>query len=492
MKKLYLYALLFVLVLSSCSDMAELNINPNNVPETHPQLILTNIEWNAFQVEGVSPMFASRMVVQTDGENSSQYYTWDRAGFDDYNALRNVTKMMEEAERIESSAYIALGKFFRAYYYFNLTLTFGNIPYTDALQGETNEIYTPAYNTQKEVFTGILEELEEADELLKNDNSIIAGDVIYNGSTEHWRKCINSFRLKVLITLSGKENDTELNVATTFKSIFNQSPILESNADNGQLVFIDELGSRYTEYNSSSYGSARYMDSTFIQRLQDRKDPRLFIFCGQTRVAKESGLAINDFDAYEGGDPIAPYNEVNLKAAEGLVSKVNLRYTTDPTTEPHLFLGYTELQLILAEASVRGWINSSAKEHYNNAVKASFEFYHTYATDYSDYVNAAAAEAYLTQALVDFSLASTNEEKLERIMMQKYIPSFLQSGWRMYFDHLRTGYPAFRIDGDNTPPLRWMYPTSEYQYNSSNVSSAITNQFGEGNDKTRVTPWWLQ
>ena len=492
MKKYILIALLFVLVFSSCKDLTELNINPNNVPETHPQLLLTNIEWNAFQVEGVGPMFASRMVLQTDGEDANQYYTWTRGGFGAYNNLRDVTKMIEEANRIESPAYVALGKFFRAWYFFNLTLTFGDVPYNDALKGETDEIYTPVYDTQKEVFTGILSELKEADELLASDNSIIAGDIIYNGSTEQWRKCVNSFRLKVLITLSKKTSDSDLNVKSTFQNIFANSPLIESNADNGQLMFVDELGSRYTEYNSSGYGSARYMDSTFIQRLQDRHDPRLFIFCGQTRVAKETGLAITDFSAYEGGDPIAPYNEVNLKAADGKVSKVNLRYTTDPTTEPSVFMGYSEQELILAEASVRGWISSPAKDHYENAVKASFGFYNTYAADYAGYVNETAAETYLSEPLVDFANATTDDAKMELIMIQKYIPSFLQGGWRMYFDHLRTGYPEFRIIAGVTPPLRWIYPNSEYQQNSINVTDAITRQFGEGNDKTRVIPWWLR
>ena len=492
MKKYILSTIFFVWVFSSCSNLEELNENPNNVPETHPQLLLTDIEWNAFQVEGLDPMFAARMVVQTDGENANQYYNWNRAGFGDYAKLRNITKMMEEAQRIENTAYTALGKFFRAYYFYNLTLTFGDIPYSDALKGETDEVFAPVYDSQKEIFKGILKELEEADAMLANDNSIIAGDIIYNGSTSQWRKCINSFRLKVLITLSKKESDSDLNVKNTFANIYNNSPIIESNTDNGQLVFIDELGSRYTEYNSSSYGSARYMDSTYVKRLQDLNDPRLFIFCGQTRNAKEAGLAINDFSAYEGGDPIAPYNEVNLKAAAGKASKVNLRYTTDPTTEPHVFLGYTEVQLILAEAAVRGWINTSAKEHYENAVKASFEFYNAHAADYAAYVNTDAANAYLQGQLVDFANASSNKEKLKLIMLQKYIPSFLQGGWRTYFDHLRTGYPEFRVDGTNTPPLRWMYPTSEYQQNSEHVSAAISAQFGEGNDKIRETTWWLK
>ena len=116
-----------------------------------------------------------------------------------------------------------------------------------------------------------------------------------------------------------------------------------------------------------------YMSSTFIKMLQDRKDPRLFAYCGQTKNAKEAGKEINDFTAYEGGDPLAPYAEVNLKAAAGDVSKVNLRYSTDPTAEPHNLLSYAELEFILAEAAVRGWISTDAKTHYEKGVKTKMD-----------------------------------------------------------------------------------------------------------------------
>jgi hypothetical protein len=294
------------------------------------------------------------------------------------------------------------------------------------------------------------------------------------------------------MTLSKKEGDPDLNIKSTFSSIYNNEPILESNEDNGQLHFVDQEGSRYTEFNSSGYSSGMYIDSTFIKRLQDRKDPRLFIFCSQTKNAKEGGLTIDDFDAYEGGNPLAPYAEVNDKAAQGDVSKVNLRYTTDPTTEPHNLLSYSELEFILAEASLRNWIGSDAKLHYGNAVKASFEFYNTYAKGYENYVNATEADIYLNGNLVSFDNATTTEEKLERIITQKYFTSFLQTGWRMYFDQLRTGYPDFVHRPGATPPTRWIYPQSEYLQNTANVSQAIANQFGDGNDKIREIPWWLQ
>ncbi len=491
MKNILFISLVALTLFASCEKLETFNENPNNVSETHPQLLLNTIEWRTFQVEGAAPLFASRMIVQTDGEEAEQYYKWDRGSFDSYQILRDVTKMMEEAERIGSDNYQALARFFRAYYFYNLTLTFGDIPYSQALKGESDQVYAPAYDLQKDVFMGILQELEEANDMMNDD--LIDGDIIYNGNPLKWRKLINSFRLKVLLTLSNKTTDNEFDVAGSFAEIAASQPLLESIEDNGQLVFVNQLGNRYTEYNVSSYGSARYMDSTFVQRLQEREDPRLFIYCGQTRNAKEAGLPINDISAYEGGNPIAPYNEVNLKAAAGKVSKVNLRYTTDPTCEPHMLMGYHELQFILAEARIRGWIDDSdAETYYEQGIEASFDFYYEYAKELAAYVNDGALNDYLSNPLVDLSAVTGDEEKLERIIMQKYLASFLQGGWSMYFEHLRTGYPAFSYLPNLTPPARWMYPNSEYQLNSKNVSDAITRQFGADNDNIRVTPWWLQ
>lgn len=480
------------LLLISCEDLSVIGENPNNVSETPPQLLLTEIQENAFQVTGKSPMYASRMIVSTAGENSLQYYKWNRGSFGEYSQLRNVTKMIEEAQRTEKPAFEALGKFFRAYYFYNLTLRFGDVPYSEALQGESGEVYAPAYDTQKEVFQGIIAELEEANNLLDADD-IIEGDIIYGGSAIQWKKLINSFRLKVLLTLSNKEGDSDLNLASRFADVAANEPIISSNADNGQLEFFDQIGSQYGEFNDSDYGSGLYADSTFIRKLQDRQDPRLFIYTDQTKNAKEQGLAVNNFDAYEGGKPIGQYGKNDDKAAAGNISKVDLRYTTDPVNEPHVLLGYSEVQFILAEARVRGWITSStAQNYYENAVKANFEFYNMYAENYASYVDEPSAEAYLNGPMVDFSEAASQEEQVKLIVTQKYLTSFLQNGWTPYFEHLRTGYPEFMEPVSGGPPSRWIYPQSEYQNNNVNVSEAIARQYGEGNDVIRAEPWWLQ
>lgn len=486
-----LFVIIMLISIVACEDLSEINKNPNNVSETHPQLLLTKVTADAFKVKGTSSMNAMRMIVNTDGESETQYYKWSRSNFDDYEALRDVTKMLEEGKRIKSDAYMAIAKFLRAYYFFNLTQTFGDIPYSEALKGEFGE-YTPTYDTQKDVFIGILNELKEANQLLKNNNEIVQGDIIYSGDVSKWRKLINSFRLKIPLSLSKKTGTTDIDIQNLFRTVYSSEPIIQSLEDNAQLVFFDQEGSRYTEFNSSSYGSGRYMASPFIDMLKARKDPRLFIFCGRTKKAKEDGLAINNFDAYNGGDPTIPYGEVNKQAAAGLVSKVNLRYTTNPTTEPHNLLSYWEIEFILAEATTRGWITSDAKKHYENGIKASFEFYSKYANSFKEYVSSTEAEKYLKQTLVDFDKATGQAGKIQYILTQKYFTSFLQGGWSSFFEHLRTGYPEFITATGVTVPTRWMYPQSEYINNTENVSKAIERQFGAGNDKTRETPWWLK
>lgn len=129
--------------------------------------------------------------------------------------------------------------------------------------------------------------MREADEILANDASVIDGDIIYNGNSTQWRKLINSFRLKVLMTLSNHTTVGNINIASEFKNIATNSPLMNSLADNGQLVYLDQQGNRYPQFNAQ--WSGYYMDDTFIQRMRERRDPRLFIFSAQTNKGKTEG-----------------------------------------------------------------------------------------------------------------------------------------------------------------------------------------------------------
>lgn len=485
MKKILFLGLL---AFSACRELTDINVNPNNATTTHPQALLTKVEWDAFQAfRGTGPLYVQKMLVQTDGENAGQIYNWQRGSFDEYDRLRNVEKMIEEAKRINDPTYQALGQFFRAYYFYNLTLRFGDIPYSEALKGESAQVFTPKYDTQQEVLTGLLSELKEAEETLSANPAVISGDIIYGGSNTAWVKAINAFRLKVMLSLENRA--TDLGIPNQFADIVKNKPLL-SQGEDAQLLFLNQEGNRYPEFNSSSYGSGMYMDSTFIRRLQDRKDPRLFVIATQTRLGKEAGKPLDDFSSYEGGDPAAPYARVNDKAVAGKLSKVLERYTQDPTAEPFVLMSFAEQQFILAEAMLKGWISGNPELPYEQGIRSSFKFYENYAKGLGAFVNEARVSAYLNQSSIKLSAVSDTEAKRERILVQKYLRSFHQGGLDAYFDHLRTGYPEFRKGNGVKTAYRWMYPQAEYNTNGTHVSDAIKRQFS-GSDNIHAKTWWL-
>lgn len=253
----------------------------------------------------------------------------------------------------------------------------------------------PKYDSQETVLATVLAKLEEANTLLTDNNSIISGDIIYSGDLMKWRRLINAYRLRVLMSLSNKQTVGSLDVKSTFARISQNEPLMTSDADNGQLVFLDQQDDRYPYFNDSDFGSGRYMDSTYVAALATRKDPRLFAFCTQTPAAEKAGLAIDDFSSYDGGDPAIAYSLVNDKVTLGGCSKPATRYYQHATNEPMILLGYTEQQLILAEAVVRGWITGDDRALYESAVKASFRFYEKYAPTVAGYLDEEAATAYL-------------------------------------------------------------------------------------------------
>lgn len=476
--------------LTSCeSNLDKINENPNDQASIDPKSLLTYVSKGAFQVNGDN-MYASRMMIGIDGENPYQYMKWNDSSFETYSGgLLNTVKMMQEAEKINNKNYIAIGKFFRAYYFFNLSLKSGSIPYSEAVKGESG-ITQPKYDSQEAVMSGILSELKEANDLI-NNNDKIEGDIVYNGDASKWKKLINSFRLKILITLSKKTTVGNYTIATEFASIAGSQPLMSSITDNGELKFADAADSRYTMFNNSGYGSSLYMADYFINLFKNRQDPRLFTFAAQTTGAKEAGKPVTDFTGYNGGNPTSSYSDNAALVAAKNISKINDRFYKDPTNEPSSVLSYPELEFILAEATARGWISGSAKTHYDNAIKGSFTFYQTYVKNPNLYFAGFNVNNYLTTPLVMYDNSASLANQLDKIMTQKYMTMFHQSQWTSYYDYLRTGYPNYPLQTGVSAPLRFRYPQSEYNYNSVNLKAALAAQYG-GTDNINSKPWWLQ
>lgn len=481
MRKIYSIAVLLLIIAAGCKKFEDFQTDPNRPTISTPDLLLTTVIQKAFQATNLGATLAARQMVFINSVSSEQYYGWTRASFDIYKDLRQVAKMEEEANRMQKPEYIPLVKFFRAYYFMQLTNTFGDIPYSAALKGEQSPI-APVYDKQEDIYLAVLNDLKAANALITSTTTEVQGDILYNGSMQQWKRLINTLSLRILMSLSLKENNAALNIKARFAEIINDPntyPLMTGNADNGQLVFYDVLGTRYPTYSNNDLQTAYYLDATFVDLLKGLKDPRLFRFA--EKAPKYVALPDNDFAAYNGAKGSDPLNDNSNKVLAGEVSKIKSRYFNNPVNEPSIAIGYGELQFILAEAVVRGWITGNAATYYNKGIQASMLFYG---------IDQASIDAYLT--LNPFPATG----QLEAIMTQKYIASFMNSDWHFFYEQRRTGLPVFDVSGSGVlnnkkVPKRWMYPVTELQTNQTNVEAAISRQFA-GDDNINGLMWLLK
>jgi hypothetical protein len=149
-----------------------------------------------------------------------------------------------------------------------------------------------------------------------------------------------------------------------------------------------------------------------------------------------------------------------------------------------MLLGYPEQEFLIAEAISRNWITGAgtALQHYNNGITGSMEFYG---------ISGGAITTYLAGPNVVFNPANA----IPMIITQKYIALFMQSGWEAFFEQRRTGIPTLNVGpgtyNSGKVPKRWLYPQSEYDYNTQNVDAAIQSQYS-GSDNVNGVMWILQ
>lgn len=482
MKKIFISLLVCVVMMQTgCKKFSDFQTDPNKSTTATPDLLLNTVEQDAFQSTSLSNALMCRQMVYTDAVSNDQYYGWTRASFGGYGSLRQVLKMEQAAAAQSKAEYVPIAKFFRAWYFLELTQTFGDIPYTDALKGDQN-INTPAYDKQEDIYLNILNDLKAANDLITGSTPAVQGDIVYNGNMQQWKKAINSLSLRVLMSMSVKENDTKFDIKKRFANIVNnpsQYPIFVGNADNAQLKFYDLQDNRYPYFNNNDIQTADYMEETFINLLKSLKDVRLFSFAD--KAPKFSTLPATDFNAYGGVLGSAPVNDNNARTVAGEASKINPRFYNNPVNEPSIALGYAEVQFILAEGVVKGWIAGSAGDYYQKGIQASMLFYN---------IDQAAIDTYLAQSTVQ--LPATNP--LKSIITQKYIASFMNSGSQPFYEQRRTGFPVFDVSGagvlnNKMIPKRWMYPETELRLNQQHNTEAIARQYPQGDDINGVM--WL-
>lgn len=442
-----------------------------------------------------------------DYYNTNTYY-WQSGPFDGYTVLKNVVQMDNEAISRGAAAvnpYEAIGRFVTAYYYYNMTSMMGDIPQVQALEAASN--LTPAYTPQKQVFEYILNTLDTANTdlttlIAASDNSLSAEqDIYYQGQLAEWQKLVNSFKLRVLISLSLQATDADLNVPAQFATIINtpaKYPIFQSQTDDMAFVYQPNYNIYY--FNSTDFktiGSHYNMAQTYVQALAGLNDARLFVTSEPAwKLVDSLGYAPTDVRAFSGASTGEPQGTMITEAGEGLYSFINRkRYFSGQVGEPDVLVGYKEMCFNIAEAINLGWVSGgNAATWYEQGIIASMDFYglNTTNTSFTAYflpegvTDVTQTQAYpftfnfntyYAQPSVAYAGGTTGRNQ---IILQKYIATFVNSGWEAYFNQRRTGIPTFQngvgVGNNGVVPLRWAYPTTEQTQNATNWKAALANQ----------------
>ncbi|HEX7903268.1 MAG TPA: SusD/RagB family nutrient-binding outer membrane lipoprotein [Chitinophagaceae bacterium] len=523
-KTFYICLAAMVLTFTSCSKrFEELQNNPNIATAVPPNLLFNRlINGISGGLGGVHPWGSVYRYNQFYCQNYQYYgdnqYNWNNGPFDVYTGiLKNIDQMEKEAERAagnNKTPYHAVAKFLKAYYYYNLTSLMGDVPMSEAVKA-LNGTLQPTYDKQKTVFLQILTWLDEANAdfltLQSATGLSLKGDIFYNADYTKWRKLINSFKLRMLIALSKKEADAELKIKQRFAEVMNSAasfPKFEGMADNFAYKYIASVNNYSTNPVSFGFDALRYnMAETYVKNSADLKDPRILATCEPAwKLVNDNAWAPTDFRAYVASGTGESQDIMESKAISYKISHINrYRYYRTFTGEDFIIVGYPEMCFNIAEAINRGWVAGDAEQWYKKGIQASISFYGIVeGSNTGYYLPIGASIGQWVTASYNFNfntwyaqpaIAYTADAAgLNKILLQKYLAFFQNSGWEAYYNFRRTGVPAFStgigIGNNGQIPKRWTYPSSEQQRNATNLKAALSTQFS-GADNINGVMWLI-
>lgn len=485
MKKI-LFILSVFLLFNACGDFDELNNNIKDPATVSGESLFTNAQKNLFdQMVSTNVNFnIYRMFVQhwtettyTDESN----YDLDTRSIPDNHwdvMYRDIIKDLDEAANvIEITKYsvtedpavkankLAITDILSVYSYSVLVETFGNVPYSEALNVDNP---LPKYDDGLTIYRDLIARLNTAiGKLDITAESFGGADNMYQGDVEKWKKFANSLKLRMGLLLA---DITDATVQSLVKTTVESAALnaISSNAENASLVYLGADPNTNPIY-SDLVASGRHdfvPANTLVDAMNDLNDPRRALFFTLADTSTEKNVVKL---AYSGG----VYGANNdFYAYSHLADKIQ-----EATFEGTIF-DYAETEFLLAEAAARGFtVTGTATEHYNNAIRASFEYWGG---------TLAEADAYIADPKVNYATAVGTYK--QKIGMQSWIALF-NRGYEAWEAWRKFDFPVLVAPEDAVSdiPVRYTYPVSEQTLNGASYKSAST---AIGGDDVTTNLFW--
>jgi hypothetical protein len=449
---------------------------------------------------------------------------------DMYDAM-DILKFIDSAIKLStargSDTHVGIFTTFRVLLFSFMTDFYGDVYYSEALKGREGILY-PVYDKQSDIYTGLLQELDNASTLISSGKDVVSPvyDLMFAGDKTEWLKFCNSIKLRLLMRASAKLSDAGTKIAAVAAL-----PLLSESADmDASILYIGTnpvnswVGGSNNWANSGEFEKRRPCKS-LVDVMASLNDPRMMIWFAPiedpwTGNPLLNGVSFNTTDPngytytstweyIDRSNPVIAAQVSNIldsnKVYAGFVAWMNGDFkngnghwnTADGGTygnfkvskysklfqenaHPLLkaqIMNKDEIQFILAEAAAKGLITGNADTYYRTGIRYSMLRWGVSDTDIT---------AYLAQSSI--SLPGDTPGKLAKIAQQKWIALF-SVATEAYLDLRRTKLPdIFKngLLGTYQFPLRYRYPGNEsgqnrvaYDAGVATLSPTVDDEFSK-------------
>jgi len=520
-----LFAASLVTAATGCESFLDINENPNSPTSVTPDaqlasaLTVTASNYSAGVQNGTSYNSYASFAVGYWGKSgtvsgyspertynySNTYYQalWNNT----YDNLTDYNIIQQNGTANGYPNHAAIARIMKAYNFLLLVDEYGDIPYTNALQGATNT--SPSYDKAADIYKDLIVQLKGAvtdiDAVDATARGVGNEDVVFRGNMKKWKQFANSLLLRILLRES-QTSDAALTASVTSEMKTLQSapdgfitsdvvvqPGYAANS-NQQNPFYNRYGYSVGAINTTSEYSFVMPTNYIIAQYQNKNDPRIkqLYTVGKRTV---NGTAVPQYVGTDLGEP-SPPRFVSTDATVGsrwLIGGTFLRAPGAPT----VLMLLSEHLFSKAEAETRNLFTGgevAAKADFLDGIKASFVTTFRTTTALAD-INASTLatttvgvseyttyiDGNTTNALVNYDIAPSAGAlgKQSVIIYQKYLAENTLASTEAWDDFRRTGLPKFKISLEATSPTlpsRLIYPQTEVSTNQVNIPKG-TDQF---------------
>lgn len=430
---------------------------------------------------------------------------WNSTGFNDqYTMIAGpIVNTIEPATRTAQPDLFAVALIIKVIAMDRVADKFGPIAYS--------KIGTVLNNTPFDSMDTLYNEFfADLDTAVQNLNTYIAAnpgktqlsgyDLIYDGDYKQWLKLANSIRLRLAIHISKVAPQTAEDQVK--KALSAQGGLMEQTSDDAAIA---QGGGRENDFYQITHDwNNNNVGAPIVCFLTGYKDPRISHYM---LAATDSSVA----GKYIGIRLGTPLNSTNSKVYANYATPNTQNDTYFSFSSPQLLMTSAEVWFLRAEAALRGWSSEDVQTNYETGIKTSMV---QWGITNNTTVNAYIDDAVSTEApyvdptqpaynddststiTIKWDDGATNEQKLERIITQKWIAMYPE-GQEAWTEFRRTGYPILFTTAQNTNPAevstsvqirRLPYPSNEYSAENQAIQQAVQLLGGKDNPGTRL--WW--